>query len=64
MSEEEFYELGRKVVEYRAKHDLSQAEFAKLCNLSTQTVHLLENGKQYPTELTRTKIMLKIKEDD
>ena len=50
-------ELSRKIIEYRAKHNLSQVEFAKLCNISTQTACNVENGIQVPSKLTLQKIL-------
>ena len=50
-------ELSRKIIEYRAKHSLSQADFAKLCNISTQTACNVENGVQVPSKLTLQKIL-------
>lgn len=50
-------ELSRKIIEYRAKHSLSQVEFAKLCKISTQTACNVENGIQVPSKLTLQKIL-------
>ena len=50
-------ELSRKIIEYRAKHNLSQFDFAKLCNISTQTACNVENGVQVPSKLTLQKIL-------
>lgn len=50
-------ELSRKIIEYRAKHNLSQVDFAKLCNISTQTACNVENGVQVPSKLTLQKIL-------
>lgn len=50
-------ELSRKIIEYRAKHSLSQGEFAKLCKISTQTACNVENGVQVPSKLTLQKIL-------
>ena len=45
------------MIEYRAKHNLSQVEFAKLCKISTQTACNVENGVQVPGKLTLQKIL-------
>lgn len=50
-------ELSRKIIEYRAKHNLSQVDFAKLCKVSTQTACNVENGVQTPSKLTLQKIL-------
>ena len=50
-------ELSRKIIEYRAKHNLSQVEFAKLCKISPQTACNVENGVQVPGKLTLQKIL-------
>ena len=51
-------ELANKMLVYRAKHRLSQKEFAELVGLSTMTVNSIESGRQTPSALTKTKIML------
>ena len=53
--------LKDEMVMYRAKHNLSQAKFAKLCGLSVMTINSIENETQDPTPLTRGKIMLVLK---
>ena len=50
-------ELGKKIVCYRAKYNLSQTEMAKLCKLTLQTIWNIENGVQTPTRLTKQKIL-------
>lgn len=50
-------ELSQKIIEYRAKHNLSQVDFAKLCKVSTQTACNVENCKQKPSKITLTKII-------
>ena len=50
-------QLSRKIIEYRAKHNLSQVDFAKLCKVSTQTACNIENGVQNPGKLTLQKIL-------
>lgn len=49
--------LADKMLSYRAKNDLSQAEFAKMCKLTVQTICNVENGVQKPSKLTRQKIL-------
>lgn len=50
-------ELSRKIIEYRAKNNMSQEAFAKLCNISTQTACNVENCVQVPGKLTLQKIL-------
>ena len=50
-------ELSRKIIEYRAKHNLSQLEFAKRCKISQQTACNVENGVQKPGKITLQKIL-------
>lgn len=55
--------LQEKMVLYRAKHNISQAELAKKCNLSLQTVHCIESGIQSPSRVTEAKIRLVVDSD-
>ena len=57
-------DLGRRILEYRARHDMTQEEFAIKARLNVMTVNSIENGKRNPTKLTRTKIEQIIKEDE
>lgn len=57
-------ELGRRMLEYRAAHDMSQEEFAIKARLNVMTVNTIENGKRKPTKLTRMKIEQIMKEDE
>ena len=50
--------LQQKMLEYRAREDISQAELAKRCNLTTPTVAMVERGLQEPSKLTESKILL------
>lgn len=50
--------LSRKMVEYRAKHDLTQQELAVKCGLGRITIVKIENGTQSPTRKTAAKILL------
>ena len=55
-------ELSERMVEYRAKHDLTQKQLAQLCGLTAQTIVKAEQGKPL-TRLTEKKIELAIKEE-
>ena len=61
MSDNEF---GEKILNYRAKYNLSQLEMAKLCTLTVQTICNIENGVQNPSKLTKQKILRIIEKDD
>lgn len=50
-------EIKKLMYEYRVKHDLSMEKFARLCNISIQTVYCIERGLQTPSARTREKIM-------
>lgn len=55
--------LGMKILEYRAKHNISAATFAGLCRVTPQTIYSIENNTQHPSKLTRMKIEKVLKED-
>ena len=52
--------LPDKMLQYRAEHDVTIKEMAKLCNVSTQTVYSVEHGLQTPGRLTFAKFKLVI----
>lgn len=52
--------LQKRMLRYRAFENISQAEMAKRCGVTTQTINAIENGIQEPSKLTRTKIELLI----
>ena len=49
---------------YRARHDISQAEMARRCNLTKQTIYAIENERQSPGKLTEMKIRLVLEQED
>lgn len=49
--------LAKKMIEYRARENISAKELARRCKISVQTVYYLENELQTPTRFTRQKIM-------
>lgn len=53
----ELKELSKKILDYRAKHNLSQFSFALECNVSPQTICNIERGVQKPSKLTLRKIL-------
>lgn len=56
--------LPDRILEYRAKENLSQAAFAKRVGVSVQTINSIENGSQEPGKLTRAKIELVIGKEE
>lgn len=57
-------DLGEKILKYRAKHDMSQVEFARKCGVTVQTICNIENGIQNPSKLTKQKILILIAEEE
>lgn len=55
--------LSDEMVRYRARHKLSQGDFAKLCGLNVMTVNHVERGLQDPTPVTEAKIRLVLDEE-
>lgn len=50
--------LSEKMVLYRAKERITQAELAKRCGLSLQTINSIESEQQSPSKVTIAKINL------
>ena len=49
--------LCEKMVAYRARHNMTQEEFAKMVGLSIATVVNVETGRRGPNKTTRIKIL-------
>lgn len=49
--------LSQKMIDYRARHNISQAKLAELCNVTLQTVCNVERCRQKPSKLTAQKIL-------
>lgn len=49
-------ELINEMLMFRAKHNMSQKEFADMCGLTRATIWNAESGKSNPTPLTKAKI--------
>jgi len=49
--------LRRKMLDYRARQNISQIRLAELCKLTPQTICNIENGVQEPSKLTKQKII-------
>lgn len=56
--------LIEKMLDYRARHNISQVRFAELCKVSQQTICNVENGVQAPSKLTRKKILNLIEKEN
>lgn len=56
-------ELVDAIVRYRARHNLNQEDFGKLCGVTKQTIWAIENGRASITQLTHAKILNVIESD-
>ena len=56
--------LGEKIIRFRAKHRLSQVEFAEMCDISTQTLSAVENGLQELRKTTEMRILMAMEDAD
>jgi DNA-binding XRE family transcriptional regulator len=56
--------LREKMLDYRARHNISQYKFAELCKLTPQTICNIENGVQKPSKLTKQKILNLIEKEN
>ena len=54
--------FGRKMLEFRARHNLTQAQLAKIVGIAINTVQRLENEINKPTKRNSIKIENKMKE--
>lgn len=50
--------IGDEILDFRARHRISQREFASRAGVTLQTVYSIENGLQKPTKVTERKIRL------
>lgn len=41
-------ELGKQIISLRKEHNMTQEDFAEVCNVTRQTVSNWENGRNYP----------------
>lgn len=57
-------ELGDKILEYRARHNMSQEDFANLVQVNVMTINAIENNKREPLRTTAKKIEMIIKESE
>lgn len=57
-------ELRDDMLMYRAKENITQAELAERCKLTTQTICNIETGQQTPAQITIAKIRYVIGKED
>ena len=56
--------LKERILNYRARHNMSQEDFANKCQVNVMTINTIETGKRKPTQLTVTKIEMILREDE
>ena len=57
--------LKDRIIQYRAKHNVSQEDFANLCQVNVMTINSIETGKRKnPTQLTKAKIEMVLRKDE
>lgn len=56
--------LIQRMVNYRAKHNLSQGALAEKVGVSKQTINSIETGAQTPSKMTEAKINLVIENEE
>jgi transcriptional regulator with XRE-family HTH domain len=56
-------DLPERMLDYRAKNNMSQRELAEKVKVTIQTINSVERGLQEPSRLTRKKIELVIGEE-
>ena len=56
--------LAEKMIFYRARERINQAELARRCGVSLQTINSIENELQSPSKVTEAKIRLVIEDEE
>lgn len=56
--------LQERMIQYRAKHNLSQGALAKAVGVTLQTIYSIENGLQSPSKLTAAKLEMVLGKDE
>lgn len=56
--------IREEMLNYRAKHNMSQYKLAEICKLTPQTICNVENGVQEPSKLTKQKILNVIRKEN
>lgn len=49
-------DLGDRILEYRARHRMSQEDFANMVHMNVMTINAIENNKRKPLRTTAKKI--------
>lgn len=60
----DFTALVDRMINYRAEHDLTQAQLAEKCRLSTQTICMAENGYENLSKVSAAKIRAVVMRDE
>lgn len=55
--------LKDRILRYRARHNMSQEDFANLAQVNVMTINTIETGKRKPTQLTEAKIEMVLRKD-
>lgn len=56
--------LRERILQYRARHNMSQEDFANKCQVNVMTINTVETGKRKPTPLTVAKIEMVLRKDE
>lgn len=56
--------LRERILQYRARHNMSQEDFANMCQVNVMTINTIETGKRNPTPLTVAKIEMVLRKDE
>lgn len=60
----ELKDLSNAIIRYRANHDITQAEFASIVNVTCQTISNIENCRRKPNRVTECKILQIINQNE
>lgn len=56
--------LSERILDFRAKKNISAKTFAEMCHLTAQTIYNIENNLQNPSKITKLKIEKVLKEEE
>lgn len=48
--------LANEIINFRARYDLTQEQFAQMCRITKQTISNVETGKRAVSKITEAKI--------
>ena len=63
MKGDEKVDLAKEMIDYRARHKLSQLKFAELIGLNVNSVFMLESRKSKPRATTVSKMQMLLDEE-